>query len=313
MKRLVAYFFVISIFFWQCKQDAPQPKTVSDILLDRTDLSIFKAALAYTGLTDALKTGTFTLFAPSDAAFKEIGIADAAAVTAQSKENIKLILRNHILNENLPIAKMKLGRNNPVLSMSGARLYLTQENGIYLNEAIANFSDSSAANGTLYVINKVIPIPRKSLAELLKYTPEYSLFYQALRRSILSDQRLVVLTDSLASWDVGHTVFVPLNTAMEAAGLTSAKIAATSPIILARTVNYHITLGRFFTTQLPQTPPDKNFLPMFDSSNSIKIENKNGAFLLTPNSGATPSTIKQPNIFATTGIIHTIDKVLIPK
>ncbi|MCU0340834.1 MAG: fasciclin domain-containing protein [Spirosomaceae bacterium] len=302
----------------QCKQDEPQPKSISDLILDQPDLGIFRAALQHTGLTDALKTGTFTVFAPSDEGFKASGIADAAAVTSQSPDAVRLLLRNHILNEDLPKANMKLGvGSNVPKMMSGATLFLSNvDSGIFLNQARATTTDLQATNGTVHVINRVIPIPStRGIGQVIRNTPNYSLFRRAFERAIVGNPTLAEFwADSTGTKGQIYTVFIPTNTAMEAAGFNLARIAAESPINIARIVGYHIARGRYFSSLIPKD------LPMFDATFSITTEFKsNGVFQITgrgnPTTGvnANPVTVTQADIQVNNGLVNVIDKVLIPR
>lgn len=302
----------------QCKQDEPQPKSISDLILEQSDLGVFRAALQHTGLTDALKTGTFTVFAPSDEAFKAAGIADAAGVTSQSAEAVRLLLRNHIINENLPKANMKLGvGSNVPKMMSGATLFLSNvDSGIFLNQAKATTVDLQATNGTVHVINRVIPVPStRGIGQVVRNTPNYSLFRRAFERAIVGNPTLAEFwADSTGVRGQIYTIFIPTNAAMEAAGFTTARIVAETPTNLARIVGYHIARGRYFSSLIPKD------LPMFDATFSITTDVKpNGVFQIigrgnpTTGANANPATVTQADIQVNNGLVNVIDKVLIPR
>ncbi|WP_460640403.1 fasciclin domain-containing protein, partial [Larkinella harenae] len=58
----------------------PAPQTITDIVLSNNDFSLLEAAVVRAGLADALRSGTLTVFAPTNAAFQAAGFANEAAI-----------------------------------------------------------------------------------------------------------------------------------------------------------------------------------------------------------------------------------------
>jgi uncharacterized surface protein with fasciclin (FAS1) repeats len=312
MKKLIGGFLLLIIGLTSCKEDAPQPKSISDVLIEENDLGMLRAAIEHAGLEDAFKTSTLTLFAPNDEGFKASGFADVAAITALPADQVRALLTNHVLTSKLPTETMPLGQNNPFKMMSGARLFLSNIDGTpYLNQGKGTKSNLLATNGVVHIINRVIPIPNQSLAQIIKNSPEFSLFRQATRRAILGDPRLATFyADTLGSFpvDPAYTIFLPTNQAMIAAKLSQAEINATSPIVLARVVSYHIALSRYFSSLMPN-----GNLAMFDASYTTVLDVKTTGIKITGRANPTPpANVTKTDITATNGIIHVIDKVLIP-
>lgn len=313
MKKFIGCFFLIALAFIGCRQDEPQPKSISDILLGEDNLTILRAAITHAGLQDAFKTSTVTLFAPTDEGFKAAGYADASAITALPPEQVRALITNHVITSNYPSSGMKLGAQNPVSMLSRARLYLSYNDGIaYLNQARANKLDLTATNGVVHVINGVVPIPLHSLGQLLKNTPEFSLFRAALMKAVGSDARLKVFTDSTGAnpLDPSYTLFLPANSAMEAAGLTLTRInsSAVSSASLANLVSYHIALSRFFSPNLPS-----GNLPMFDASFTTFVAKSSTGIKITGRGApSTPANVTKADVTATNGVIYVIDRVLYP-
>lgn len=313
MKKFIGCFFIVVLALSGCRQDEPQPKSISDLLLEEDNLSILRAAITHAGLQDAFKTSTVTLFAPTDEGFKAAGYADASAITALPAEQVRALITNHVITSNYPSTSMKLGAQNPVIMMSKARLYVSLNDGVvFLNQAKASKLDLTATNGVIHVINGLIPIPQQSLGQLLKNTAEFSLFRAALLKAIPSDTRLKVFADSTGAspLDPSYTMFVPRNQAMEAAGLTLAKInsSAVSSASLATLVSYHIAISRFFSQNLPSG----NF-NMLDASYTTVIDKATGGIKITGRGApTTPAVVTKADVTATNGVIYVIDRVLYP-
>ncbi|WP_460640011.1 fasciclin domain-containing protein, partial [Larkinella harenae] len=60
--------------------DPPAPQTITDIVVSNNDFSLLEAAVVRAGLADALRSGTLTVFAPTNAAFQAAGFANEAAI-----------------------------------------------------------------------------------------------------------------------------------------------------------------------------------------------------------------------------------------
>lgn len=310
MKKITGIFILFCIWCAGCKQDEPQPKSVSDILIEDSELGMLRAAIDHAGIRDAFKTSTVTIYAPSDEGFKAAGFADASAITALPPEEVRALLTNHIMIGKITKEKMALGLNNPVTMMSKGNAFLSNVNGgPFLNHARFTKTDMVATNGVVHVINNVVPIANRSVGLILKNTPDYSLFREALLRARIADPRLQELVDTTAKtvYSPSYTLFLPTNQAMTAARLSSAEISVTSPIILARTVGYHIALSRYFSYMLSGNLAmlDASYVTSFDvQSTGIKIKDRQNP--------PTEANLIKTNINATNGIIHVIDKVLKP-
>ncbi len=311
MKKLIWGLFVL-VLLSNCRQDQPQPKSISDILLENEELGMLRSAISYAGLQDAFKTSTVTLFAPTDEGFKAAGFADVSAITALSPEQVRLLLQNHIITKKVTTQDMQEGVLYPTSMMSGARLFLSYLNGVpYLNEAKTTKVDLAATNGVVHIINKAIPVPNRSLAQILKNTPDYSLFRAAATRAVVADPRLAVFTDTTIreAAEKAYTIFLPTNQAMTTGKFSQTEIAATSPVVLARLVSYHIALSRYFSAFIGNSN-----VQMFDASYITSLKSTpTGITIANPNTPAiTPSKLTKTDIIATNGLIHQIDKVLIP-
>jgi uncharacterized surface protein with fasciclin (FAS1) repeats len=102
------------------------------------------------------------------------------------------------------------------------------------------------------------------------------------------------------------TVFAPTNQAFIDAGFpTIASIQAAPPSALIPILTYHVTAGRIFSSDL--------------SNNQSVTMLSTGTTTILLNSGAqidgassAPSNIIQTDLITTNGVIHVIDKVLLP-
>jgi uncharacterized surface protein with fasciclin (FAS1) repeats len=120
------------------------------------NLSTLSKAVEAAGLTDTLKTGgPFTLFAPTDDAFKALpaGVLDALMKPA-NKDVLASILKYHLVSGAVPAAKVVTG---DVPSVEGTPLSLVADGGkVTVNGANVITADVASTNGVVHVIDQVL-------------------------------------------------------------------------------------------------------------------------------------------------------------
>jgi uncharacterized surface protein with fasciclin (FAS1) repeats len=137
----------------------PEPTSIADTVARTPQLSTLSRLIADAGLTDTLRgAGPYTLFAPSDEAFKAVP-ADTLAKLAADKELLRSTLTFHVLPTKTPSADVKNGNAKSVqganLSLSKAGTFVTVE------DAVVQTADIAATNGVIHVIDRVLTPPKK--------------------------------------------------------------------------------------------------------------------------------------------------------
>jgi uncharacterized surface protein with fasciclin (FAS1) repeats len=137
----------------------PAPVTIADTAARTPQLSTLTRLLADAELTDTLRgAGPFTVFAPSDEAFKAVP-AKTMAELAASKEMLKSVLSYHVLAGKVTSADAKNGNLKTVqganVAVGKAGTFLTVE------DAVVTEADVAATNGVIHVIDKVLLPPKR--------------------------------------------------------------------------------------------------------------------------------------------------------
>jgi len=131
------------------------PPTVVDQAVDNGNFSILVQAVVKAGLVETLNgTGPFTIFAPTDAAFKDLfaklgvsGIADLSAA------QLLPILKYHVISGNVRSSQLTAGS---VSTLNGP-LVVTLSPAPALNgNTLIVATDVQASNGVIHVIDKVL-------------------------------------------------------------------------------------------------------------------------------------------------------------
>ena len=119
-----------------------------------TLVGLVKAA----GLAHTLSTGSYTVFAPTNAAFKKVPKATLQSLAAH-KAQLRKVLLYHVLKGRVPAAKaVKLSSAKTV---EGSRVKIKVKSGrVYLNSTRrVTKTDVKASNGIIHVINGVLLPP----------------------------------------------------------------------------------------------------------------------------------------------------------
>ena len=135
------------------------PQTIADTTAANPQLTTLNKLINDAGLADTLRgPGPYTIFAPTDEAFKAVPAATLDAI-AKDKERLKAVLAYHVVPGALTSADAK---NGPVKTVQGANLTL-YKSGTFLtaDEALVTTPDLRATNGVIQVVDKVLIPPAK--------------------------------------------------------------------------------------------------------------------------------------------------------
>lgn len=135
------------------------PATIADTAARTPQLSTLNKLINDAGLADTLRgAGPYTVFAPSDEAFKAVP-AKTLAELGSNKELLKSVLSYHVLSGKVSSAEAKNGKLKTVqgadLALAKAGTYVTVE------DALVTQADVMASNGVVHIIDKVLMPPKR--------------------------------------------------------------------------------------------------------------------------------------------------------
>ena len=114
------------------------------------------AAIKAADLVDILESkGPFTVFAPTDAAFKKLpeGTLDEL-LKPENKWKLRSIVTYHVVAGKVTSDKVSSG---PVKTINGEKLSVkVSERGVYVDNAKVTKTDIEAGNGVIHVVNSVL-------------------------------------------------------------------------------------------------------------------------------------------------------------
>jgi len=269
--------------------------TIAEYAVSDANFSILVQALTKAELVGALNgTGNFTVFAPTNAAFNalfaELGISGIADL---SKETLTPILLYHVLGTEAKSSMISSGYYNTLSPAQGSYLSLKVDvaSGVKLNKTTSVTAvDVDVKNGVIHVIDKVLLPP--TVVDQALANDNFTILVQAVVKAGLAE---------VLSGTGPFTIFAPTNAAFEAlfATLGISGIADLTAAQLTPILTYHVVSGNVLSTQL--------------SAGTVQTLNGPISVTLSPAPAInTNSKIVATDVQGSNGVIHVIDKVLLP-
>lgn len=310
-----------SLTFNACSDDdddepTPAPpatteKSIADIAIENSETDSLVVALQAAGLVTTFQNpGTYTVFAPTNQAFREFlmdgGYSDIADIPVTA---LDAVLKYHVLGSEVKSGDLTdntygVTLNTASPDMDATVVEVDVTGGVKLNNnATVQTANVEASNGVIHIINKVIT--PKNVVELA-----------------LSDERFSSLVAALTAYDFGYvdilsdangtfTIFAPTNDAFDdlldsnPAWNSLADIDSTT---LASVLTYHvINTGNVQSSELSQ---GQTLSPL--NMGTLTVDLTDGAKLQTSNMMQADVKISVTDVQGTNGVIHAVDQVLLP-
>ena len=132
-------------------------KNIVDTMIDAGNFTTFAAGLKAAGLSDTFsKKGSFTVFAPTDEAFRKLPTGALDALLKDSAK-LKAVLNYHVIAGHVTARELQSG---DVMTQQGSSLTVAvSSSGVQVNGAHVKRENVAATNGVVYAIDAVI-MPR---------------------------------------------------------------------------------------------------------------------------------------------------------
>jgi uncharacterized surface protein with fasciclin (FAS1) repeats len=298
----------VALFGFSACQDDEGPiipeQNVVEIAAENPDFNTLSSAIEEADLTTTLAgDGPFTVFAPTDAAFGSFLIEnDLTAEELLANPALNDLLTYHVVSGTRLSSDLEAGT---VASLEGTNFYISEDptGNFWINgSAQITEADIRASNGVIHQLDGVIVTPTESIAEIAVASSEASNPQFTQLVAALSRVDLVEALDGSSS--INLTVFAPTDAAFEQLyedlGVTG--LEEISDENLTSILLYHVVPTRAFSQDLRQDAS----LPTLLEGENLTVDLAN---LQINESGLISNSL---NIHAVNGVIHTIDRVLIP-
>jgi transforming growth factor-beta-induced protein len=297
--------FIIVLVGFLCQ--AGIARTQEDIVqtaIDNGNFKILVVALQAAGLVDTLKSpGPFTVFAPTDAAFAKLPpgtITDL--LKPENKPKLIKILTYHVVAGNLTAAAI-IALKPPVnvKTVEGQDFLVTLDGGkLKVNDATVIIPNVFATNGIIHAIDTVL-LPPAEVVDIVDTAINNGNF-----KVLVTALQAADLVDTLKS-PGPFTVFAPTDAAFAKLppGTVANLLKPENKPELIKILTYHVVAGNFTAAAIIALNPP------------VRVKTVEGESVLVTLEGnrlrVNYATVIIPDVFATNGIIHAIDAVLLPR
>jgi len=293
-------------------QPEPTTNTIVDIAVGSENLTTLVAALQRADLVTTLASqGPFTVLAPSNEAFNTFLTANGFnSLDDVPTDILTNILLNHVVGGRLASTDLTTGYASTFATSSASQtsmsLFIDTSNGVRFN-GVSSVTDADieADNGIVHLVDAVIGLP--SVVTFAVADPTFSTLVTALTRDDLTTDFVSVLSTGAGTSPAPFTVFAPTNDAFGLL-LTELGISGLADIdepTLDAVLKTHVVGGaNVFDTDLSDN------LTVTTLGGDLTA-NVTGGATLTDSSGRTIDIIAT-NVQADNGVIHAINKVILP-
>ena len=282
-----------------------QPKNIVETAQADSRFSILVEAVVAADLATTLSSpGPLTVFAPTNDAFAallaELGVtkdqllADKALLTAVLTYHV---LPAKVLRADVPAGKAITTVQGGIFKVDavGGDLVITDGRNRTAKITATNLETS---NGVIHVVDKVILPANKNVVQTAQALPDFS---------ILVDAVVAANLQGTLSGSGPFTVFAPTNAAFAALlaelGVTKDELLADVPL-LTRVLTYHVVSGRVLKADVPVGAA----IPTVEGG-TFTID----AGLAITDQRGRQSGIVATDVLASNGVIHVVDRVLLPQ
>jgi uncharacterized surface protein with fasciclin (FAS1) repeats len=284
--------------------DAQPPGDIVSVLQSQPEFNLLVEAVVAAGLAPTLKSaGPFTVFAPNNAAFVAL-LAELKTTKEALFANTALLTRvltYHVLAAKVPAAGVPVGKTITTVETGVFKiettggLKITDESNRVSNIII---TDIPASNGVIHAIDKVLLPSDKDIVATAQSVPDFSILVEAVVAAGLV---------SALKAPGPLTVFAPTNAAFAALltelGVTKDALLANTAL-LTKVLTYHVVGARVLKAEVPIGKPITSLQgETFTIDATLKITDQR----------ARVAGISATDVFASNGVIHVIDKVILPK
>ena len=256
------------------------------------------AALTKASLVATLQgEGPFTVFAPTDAAFTEAGIDLTAFETETEIAALVDILLYHVISGSAVASTDVTDGLTVTMANGDDAIFTVTADAVTIEGATVTIPDQFASNGVVHVIDKVLMPPTDPVLSDIPTIAQST----GVHDSLVAALTKASLVETLQG-DGPFTVFAPTDAAFTEAGIDLDTFVSDEEIaVLADILLYHVYSGAVASTDVT------------DGLTVTMANGDNASFTVTADAvtieGATVTT---PDQIASNGVVHVIDKVLMP-
>ena len=272
-------------------------KNIVETAIAAGQFKTLASLLTKAGLVDTLASGgPFTVFAPTDAAFAKVPAATLDALAANPAQ-LKAVLLYHVVPGRVTAADVV--KLSSAKTVEGRSLAIKVDGGsVFVDQAKVTTPDVMATNGVIHVIDSVL-IPKAATE-----SPAKNIVQTAVAAGQFKTLASLLTKAGLAGTLQGKgpfTVFAPTDAAFAKVPKSTLAALAKDKAKLRGVLLYHVVKGKVTAAQVTKLTSAKTL-----NGKPVTIRVSGGKVVI---GGA---TVTKADVMASNGVIHVINKVLIP-
>jgi uncharacterized surface protein with fasciclin (FAS1) repeats len=276
------------------KEPEPEENNIVETAIANDDFNTLVDAVVAAGLDSTLsdESKKFTVFAPTDAAFAELDQNYLNNLINNDIATLTDILTYHVVSGEVMSTDLSDGMT--AQTVNGKYITITIEDGnVMIDDAMVTTADIECSNGVIHVINAVIT-PKDNIVETAIANTDFN--------TLVSAVVAAELDSTLGDESEQFTVFAPTDAAFAALDqeyLTN--LVENDTVNLTKILTYHVVSGKVMSTDL---------------SDDMVVETLEGTDITITIDNSTvyinDAMVTTADIECSNGVIHIIDKVLVP-
>lgn len=282
--------------------------SIADIAVANGNFTTLVAALQEADLVSTLDddSASFTVFAPTDDAFALLGEENIQALLADA-DALNAVLLQHVVPGVVDSVTAYTLNGTTAETASGAEIGISIADGeLMVGGATVVTKDIYASNGVIHVIDMVIvgdvelPAPPQSVVDVASDAGGFTTLLAALEATGLDS----VLDDDAATF----TVFAPTDEAFAALGEDTINALLADTDTLSDILLYHVISGSavLADSAVALASSDDPFATTANEDDAALSIGSDDSLLINL------SKVTSANVMADNGVIHVIDKVMMP-
>ncbi len=288
--------FALPLFFAMFPgSNARSEGTIVETAVEAGSFKTLVAAVSAADLAETLSSpGPFTVFAPTDEAFAKLPAGTVESLLKpENKAQLAKILTYHVVPGR--VAAADVVKLTGAKTVAGERVKIdASDAGVKVNDASVVQTDIGCTNGIIHVIDSVLLPASQTIPEIATASGQFGTLLAAANAAGLVP---------VLSGDGPLTVFAPTDEAFTALpkGTVAELLKPENKAKLAEILKYHVVAGRVYSEDalgLSSAPTVAG--PSIKITPTDAGANINGARLVAT------------DIDASNGVIHVIDRVLLP-
>jgi uncharacterized surface protein with fasciclin (FAS1) repeats len=317
LKSLTALALSVGIFL-SCSSDsdsAPETEgTIAEIIANSPNLSTLQIALERTGLDATLQNpGSRTVLAPTNAAFDLfLTLANFPSVNDVPVDVLEQLVLNHVLGARVDESLLRsIGKNYTETLADGPgagsklALYFDATGSMITFNGNVKVTDADipADNGVIHIVDTVLDFP--TLKTFIEANDAFTELTLALTTATPGTDFMSTLSATGP-----YTLFAPADAAIDDLLATNASWTTVDDIdeaLLTAILQHHVVSGNLRSADISNNESATTL-----EGDAIQFSTANGQLDITDGSGNMGITVVIADIQAKNGVMHAIDKVLLP-